>query len=112
MDAGLPLLGEAEERRSQSFENLLLLGEPSVIDAARAWQAAVWHLHETLEANFDEGPEGFQQRFQAAGHARDRFYELARRQLQVAGHSSMTGEPQPADSDLTKSRSGDDLKRS
>jgi hypothetical protein len=37
----------------------------------------------------------FQQRFQQAGDARDRFYELARRQIQVADLSVIETRRQP-----------------
>jgi hypothetical protein len=40
-EAGVELLEEAEDRRSQLFENLLLLAQPSTIEAARKWQRAV-----------------------------------------------------------------------
>jgi len=82
---GKASLGAADDRRSQLFENLLLLGDAAVIDAARKWHETVTELEGTLDPDFDGEPEGFDQLYRRVGLARDRFYELARTQLQVSG---------------------------
>jgi hypothetical protein len=79
---GRAALARAEDRRSNLFEGLLLLGDKETVAAARAWQGAVWELHYLVEpgqASENEFLAGFKQ----CGTARDNFYIAARRDLGI-----------------------------
>jgi hypothetical protein len=91
---GLPLLAQAEDRRSVLFEELLLLSDMPVIDAARRWQEAVWELHWFVDGSTPKDHGVFKTAFELADQKRAIFYEYARRHLQVAGALSPT-QPYP-----------------
>lgn len=85
LEVGLPLLAEAEDRRSTNFEKVLLLGDKETINAARQWQRSVWELQFTLQDDPDERRQKFLEGYSKADAARARFHELARLDLGVMG---------------------------
>ncbi|MFG3099348.1 hypothetical protein ACGFZL_02245 [Streptomyces sp. NPDC048182] len=88
-EEGLRLLAEAEARRSQRWESVLLVGDAATVAAARSWHEAVW----TLEAHAREQrrePEEWARDRQRVSRTRDTFYTSARHDLGV------TGPPPPA----------------
>jgi hypothetical protein len=83
MAEGVPLLNEAEERRADAFEGLLLLADRRTIIAARDWHKAVWKLRETVTGKRTVDQVTFMSLFRLAGKARDEFYLAARTSLSV-----------------------------
>ena len=87
---GLPLLAEAEARRSTRWESVLLVGDAETVAAARSWHEAIW----TLELHVREqrqDPEGWIRDSQRVSHKRDAFYASARRDLGVTGPPPPSG---------------------
>ena len=82
---GLAMLDDAEERRSDLFEALLLLADAPTIEAARRWQRAVWELHETVNGMRSVDQPTFMSLFRRAGLTRDAFHLAARASLSVNG---------------------------
>jgi hypothetical protein len=68
--------------RSAKWEEVLLLGDDSTIEAARDWHKLVWHL-DKFARGLESDPEVFSLTYAEAGKARDRFYECARRDLKI-----------------------------
>lgn len=85
-DEGLPLLAEAEARRSVSAELVLLLGSEEVINALRTLNGAVWKLEWYARGLIDNGDTDTWR--QASGEyavAINRFQECVRRDVGVPG---------------------------
>lgn len=98
---GLPLLAEAESRRTAEWESVLLIGDAATIAAARRWHEMVW----TIELLVREGcatPQDWTLALRQASAARDAFYACARRDLGIAGAPPPSGEwPRPWRAELS-----------
>ena len=86
---GLAKLSEAQLARTVLWEQVLLLGDPATIGAARRWHEASWLMDEFARGK-REGLEGWTRVRTEANDARDAFYEAARRDLGVAGLPPVT----------------------
>ena len=88
MDAeiGLPLLAAAEPDLSGKWENVLMLGSPDVITAARDWRHVAWHL-EWFARGLRDNAEEYSQANIDSGAARRRFYSAVREDLGIASGS-------------------------
>jgi hypothetical protein len=92
LSEGLPILGEAEGRRTTLFEKLLLLGTNQTIAAAREWHTAVWELQHFFRGDSrkdgdklsTEEKELFSTKYREVGELRDSFHLAARRDLGVS----------------------------
>lgn len=82
---GAPLVSSAVDDRSAALEPLLLLADADTVNAARRWHMAVRALHVVLDENHVKGHDDFLELYRLAGVARDDFYEVARRALDVGG---------------------------
>ncbi|MGP9019476.1 hypothetical protein ACT1U9_13815 [Streptomyces sp. BR1] len=91
----LPLLAEAESRRAEEWESVLLVGDAATIAAARRWHETIW----TIELLVREGTVDnakWTKAHQLASAARDAFYVSSRRDLGIAGAPPPSGEwPRP-----------------
>lgn len=97
MDDGRVLLDDYEDARSGHWEQMLLLADTSVLDAARAWQQAVWRLHLVARPGADVGRATFEEWLRTASERRDSFYEAVRADLGVGG--SLSAAPARASAD-------------
>lgn len=75
-------LAEAEAIRAVKWENLLLLGSPATVSAARAWHQTTWKLSQ-IAAGKDVTNEEYLALYEELGRARDRFYVSARKDLGI-----------------------------
>jgi hypothetical protein len=82
LDAAFTAIAEAETERALKWETVLLLGEPSTIDAARTWHEQVWRLEHILR---EEHPDrdSFVNAYQDAMRLRNEFYGHARKDLGI-----------------------------
>jgi hypothetical protein len=92
LDEGLRRLADAEETRATLWEQVLLLGEPGTIVAARRWHEATWRF-EVLARGIGDGKRDYQELMAETNEARGNFYEHARADLGVTGGAPM--EPWP-----------------
>jgi len=92
-EAGKEVLAQAELDRATKFETVLLLGEPSVIIAARRWHSAAWKI-DWYARDLIEDTDSFESDVKAANRARAEFYARVREDLGVRGK---TPEPEPLD---------------
>lgn len=83
-NAGWPVYAEAEERRTRTWETMLMLGDPATIDAARRLHQSVWRLEQVARQTMIELHDWDAARLGAA-EARDNYYACARASLGVAG---------------------------
>jgi hypothetical protein len=81
---GLPMLAAAEEDLSVKWENVLMLGSPETITAAREWRHVAWHL-EWLARGLRDDPSEYPQANIESGAARRRFYSAVRAELGIVG---------------------------
>ena len=81
--SGLTALAAAEDDLSVSWEQVLMLGSPDAIVAARDWRHAAWRL-EWLARGLREGAAEYTQANLDVGSARKRFYAAARDELGIA----------------------------
>jgi len=88
-EAGHAALAESESRRTRVWEQVLLLGDPPTIEAARAWRTEVRRL-EQLAARRTYSHSEWQSLVERVDHARDRFYAAARGGLAVPGGAIST----------------------
>jgi hypothetical protein len=79
-------LAEAADRRAELFEDLLLLGDQAVVDAARKWQESNRALQKSLDDPITSTEREFDDAFRGTGLARDSFFAAARKHLGVAGN--------------------------
>jgi hypothetical protein len=82
---GRPQLEAAADKRAELFEDLLLLGDQSVVDAARAWQEKNRELQKLLDDPTSSDEVAFNEAFRTTGKARDAFFRAARSHLGVSG---------------------------
>jgi hypothetical protein len=75
-------LAEAETERAARWENVLLLGEPTTIAAARAWSEQAWRLEHILRADQPDA-SSFLEAYRAAMRLRNEFYAQARADLGI-----------------------------
>lgn len=83
---GLELLAEANARRTQAWEAMLLLGDEITVTAARAWQDAV-AVEQYLCGGDSIDAAKWQSAVEAVDRARDHFYSAARESIGVHGGS-------------------------
>jgi hypothetical protein len=83
-DEGLTRLAEAETRRGEVWEQVLLLGDPDTIAAARFWHERVWELV-LLTRGRDATAPSWAETMKEMQRARAAFYKSARRNLGVIG---------------------------
>jgi hypothetical protein len=85
-EEGLPLLAEAEARRSVSAERVLLVGSEEVINALRALNQAVWRIEWFARGLIENADADAWRKASSEYHtAIDNFQECARRDLRVPG---------------------------
>jgi hypothetical protein len=84
IDDGLAKLSEAQLTRTVLWEQVLLLGDPATIAAARRWHEAGWLMDEFARGT-RQGRERWTHVRTEANDARDAFYAAARRDLGVSG---------------------------
>lgn len=84
-DEGLARLSKLGDDRNVSFENLRLVGSEQAVAAARQWHDAVLALRKFARNDGDSRNRDFPKLYEEAGLAGDRFYEAARRDLDVPG---------------------------
>jgi hypothetical protein len=96
VERGLTELSLASIRRAELWETLLLLSNPSAIEAARAWHGTVWQM-EAFATGQHIDPIQWREAVTAADENRRRFYEIARQDLGISGHlpEHLTGTPSP-----------------
>lgn len=80
--SGLASLAAAEDDLSIKWEQVLMLGSPDAIAAARDWRHAAWHL-EWLARGLREGAVEYAQANSDVASARKRFYAAARGELGI-----------------------------
>jgi hypothetical protein len=81
--AGLPALAAAEENMTVKWEQVLMLGSPGAITAARDWRHVAWHL-EWFARGLRDDPAEYTQVNVDSGAARKCFYAAARADLGIA----------------------------
>jgi hypothetical protein len=79
---GLPALAVAEQELSLKWEQILMLGSPDTILAAREWRHVAWHL-EWFARGRRDNPEEYTAAAKDSGQARRRFYEAVRADLGI-----------------------------
>jgi hypothetical protein len=94
LDEGLERLADAEQDRSTVWEQVLLLGDPSTINAARKWHESAWRL-ELLARGADGGRYDYSDLMAELHETRAEFYACARIDIGVKGHPPVT--PWPRD---------------
>jgi hypothetical protein len=85
-EQGMELLTEANDRRTQAWEAMLLLGDAVTVTAARAWQDAV-NVEQRLCGGSPIDEAEWQSTVEAVDRSRDLFYLAARESLGVLGGS-------------------------
>lgn len=83
-EAALEELSVTEAERGQVWEGVLLLGDPETIDAARSWHESVWQIQAFAQGRLT-GIDGWESAVGSAERARDRYYDCARKDLDVVG---------------------------
>jgi hypothetical protein len=83
-DHGIVELDRMATERERQWEQVLLLGDPETIAAARAWHQTIWHLEWYARGRVTAATaEGWEHVVTESGRARDRFYRAARRSLGI-----------------------------
>jgi hypothetical protein len=82
VEQGLTELALASIRRAELWESLLLLGNPSAIEAARAWHTSVWHMEAFANGQLTD-PVEWREAIAAADKNGYKFYEVARHDVGV-----------------------------
>ena len=80
---GLPALAAAEDDLSVKFEQVLMLGSPDAITAARDWRRIAWGLEEFARGDEDDAIKYAQINVDYPA-ARKLFYDAARAELGIA----------------------------
>jgi hypothetical protein len=83
---GLSLLTIAAEDLSLKMENVLMLGSPEVIEAARDWRHTAWHLESFARGVRDNVGEYSQAKIDSS-EARRSFYSAVRADLGIVSGS-------------------------
>ncbi|TDC11627.1 hypothetical protein E1284_27585 [Actinomadura bangladeshensis] len=83
IDTGLVELARLTAERAAKWESVLLLGSRETIDAGREWNTIIFDLSDFASGNRRTTPAEWDECYRAAGAARDRFYECARKDLEV-----------------------------
>lgn len=81
-DEGLSKLAELEVQRGTRWEAVLLLGDADTIAAARGWHECVWKL-EWFATGRLRSEVTWKEMWEEATRDRARFYECARRSLEI-----------------------------
>ncbi|RSN45582.1 hypothetical protein DMH12_29885 [Streptomyces sp. WAC 04229] len=89
-EQGMTQLAENEVRRAAEWESVLLIGDAETIGAAREWHEAVWNV-ELYARGLKDDHAGWTRAVQQVSRARDAFYALARRDLDIAGPPPPSG---------------------
>lgn len=84
-EENLALLAAADAARASLWENVLLLGNPATVTAAREWHESAWRLEWFARGKLTSQDADWQEARSAANEARSSFYEAARKDLQVSG---------------------------
>ncbi len=79
---GLPALADADQDLSVKWEQVMMLGSPDAITAAREWRSVAWHL-EWFARGLRNDPAEYEQVNVEKGAARSRFYTAARADLGI-----------------------------
>jgi hypothetical protein len=75
-------LAIADDETSVKWEQILMLGNPDAIAAAREWRHAAWHL-EAFARGLRNDPAEYKQTVQESGEARRKFYAAVRADLGI-----------------------------
>jgi hypothetical protein len=84
VEEGMSRLSAMEVDRGALWEKVLLLGDPDTIRAGREWHEHVWQLGWFAEGRFTDAGD-WATTVKNADGARHRFYESARKSLEVSG---------------------------
>lgn len=85
-EATLPLIAQANTRKTKDWESLLLLADEQTVAAGRGWRDAVMRVERVARAEpWDQS--SWDLAVEEANVARDRFHAAARRGLGVSGGS-------------------------
>jgi hypothetical protein len=84
IEENLEKLAQAEIGRATAWEQVLLIGDPATIDAARSWHQCAWDLEQFARGN-RTGKQEWAAAYDAANNARAEFYRNARNDLSVPG---------------------------
>jgi hypothetical protein len=84
-EEGRAALAEISPRRSAELEDILLMGSEDVAQSARLWKYAQQQLEDYLLETTMPVESEYLRRYRKAGHARDQFYDAARKDLAVTG---------------------------
>jgi hypothetical protein len=79
---GLPVLATTEEELGRRWEQILMLGSPDVIKAARDWRLAAWHL-EWFARKIRNDPGEYTEVARGSAEARRCFYQAVRADLGI-----------------------------
>lgn len=82
LDDGMGEFLRLSADRAVKWEAVLLLGDAATIAAGREWHTIVFKLDKFAQG-FESDPDQWSTEYMAAGDARDRFYECARRDLEI-----------------------------
>jgi hypothetical protein len=93
-EENLEQLAQAEVDRATAWEQVLLIGDPATIAAARRWHQRAWEL-EHFARGIRTGSEGWAATYAAADDARAEFYRNARHDLSVVGNLPASGDRLP-----------------
>lgn len=87
-EAGLEIIAQAEASRAEAWEKMLLLADPSTAHAALHWRNMVKIESEFVRSRpHDVESDDWTAIVRNVNEARDRFYEAARKSMNVAGGS-------------------------
>ena len=91
IEEGFEQMAQHQKERTAYFENVLLVGSPQTVGAAREWQSAVSAFRKAIRSSKSRGTADYKELYRLAGVARDHFYVAARKDLQVGGDVSSAG---------------------
>jgi hypothetical protein len=89
---GLPRLADADAERAALWEQVLLLGDPATVAAARRWHETAWHLDQLVRGEHPD-QDAWSLAMNRANDARAAFYAAARADLGVSGDVPSTRWP-------------------
>jgi hypothetical protein len=88
IEEGFALMAQHQKERTAFFENVLLVGSPETVSAAREWQSAVSSFRKAIRKSERRPTADYKELYRVAGVGRDKFYVAARKDLQVGGDVS------------------------
>ncbi|UGT42187.1 hypothetical protein LTV02_01785 [Nocardia yamanashiensis] len=91
IDEGLRALAEADTAKTTKWEQVLLLGSPEAVAAARNWTEAAWQLS-LVARGLHADHDAYVRLFEETGRRRDRFYLCARADLAVTSGALPPGD--------------------